>query len=168
MHGPLNVKFDRNLLVKNDMWSNIFVNVHLLVYHVTIKHSLMNGNEHTKFIVKPVLNVTWSWRKCSGKRIHFPGSGVPRIHTSSTSTKRDLRTTEKKNCQSFAVRFQAGFTVCINNCHLSVYPPSGLFHSDTTAKILHAFIISWVLQPCHFIFFKFYSIHLTEFVHGTG
>jgi hypothetical protein len=44
MHGPLNVKFDKNLLVKNNMWLNIFVNVHLLVYHVSIKHSLMNGN----------------------------------------------------------------------------------------------------------------------------
>jgi len=28
---------DRNMLVKNKMWSNTFINVHLLVYHVSIK-----------------------------------------------------------------------------------------------------------------------------------
>jgi hypothetical protein len=44
MHGPMNVRFDRNLLVKNNMRLNIFVNVHMLVYHVSIKHSLKHGN----------------------------------------------------------------------------------------------------------------------------
>ena len=44
MHGHINVKFDRNLLVENSMRWNIFVNVHLLAYHVSIKHSLMHGN----------------------------------------------------------------------------------------------------------------------------
>ena len=34
---------DRNMLVKdNNMWLNIFMNVHLLVYHGSIKHSLVH------------------------------------------------------------------------------------------------------------------------------
>ena len=33
----------RNMLLKNNMWLNILIKVHLLVCHKSIKHSLING-----------------------------------------------------------------------------------------------------------------------------
>jgi hypothetical protein len=161
MHGPPNVKFDRNL-VKNNMWLNIYVKVHLLVYHVGIKHFLVHGNGthevHSEACLKCNLIIT---EISLVENFYISQDLESRGFTLQAPVLNGTCVQRKKKCQSLAVRFQAGFIVCINNCHLTVYTPSGLFYSDITANILRAFIISCVLQPCYFILFKnlFYTLN---------
>ena len=41
-------KSDLKMLLKNNMWVNMFINVHLLIYHISIEYFLMHGHEtHT-------------------------------------------------------------------------------------------------------------------------
>jgi hypothetical protein len=35
---------DQNMFVKNNMWLNMFINVHLLVYRISMKYSSMHGH----------------------------------------------------------------------------------------------------------------------------
>ena len=166
MHGPLNVKFDRNLLVKNNMWLNIFVKVHLLVYHVGIKHSLVHGNGthefHSEARLKRNLIITemsLAENFYISQDLEFRGSTLQVPVLNGTCVQRKKLSVL---CGSFFRHVSLYVLITVN----SPYIPQVV--SSIQILQLRFCVHLWFHACYNPAISKFYSIHLMEFVYGTG